>query len=67
VWIGAVVILARDGDVLFCAQVFGGVLLAAILLSATGGSACDRIAKISRRGAPAHAPGKQRACCEHRD
>ena len=35
VWIAAVVILVRDGDVLFCAQVFGGVLLAAILLSAT--------------------------------
>jgi hypothetical protein len=35
VWIAAVVILIRDGDVLFCAQVFGGVLLAAMLLSAT--------------------------------
>jgi hypothetical protein len=35
VWIAAVVILVRDGDVLFCAQVFGGVLLAAMLLSAT--------------------------------
>jgi hypothetical protein len=35
VWIGSVVILVRDGDVLFCAQVLGGVLLAAILLAAT--------------------------------
>jgi hypothetical protein len=35
VWIGAVVILVRDGDLLFCAQVFGGVLLAAMLLSTT--------------------------------
>jgi hypothetical protein len=35
VWIAAVVILVRDGDVLFCAQVFGGVLIASMLLSAT--------------------------------
>jgi hypothetical protein len=35
VWLAAVVTIIRDGHVLFCAQVFGGVLLAALLLSAT--------------------------------
>jgi hypothetical protein len=34
VWIAAVVILVRDGDLLFCAEVFGGVLFAAMLLCA---------------------------------
>jgi hypothetical protein len=35
VWVATFVILVRDGDVVFCGQVLGGVLLAAMLLSAT--------------------------------
>src|SRR5262249_2522946 len=34
VWVGAAVALIRDGDALFCAQVLGGVLAAAVLVSA---------------------------------
>jgi len=45
VWIAAVVMLVRAGDVLFCAQVFGGVLLAAALLFAT-----RRLSLRPRRG-----------------
>jgi hypothetical protein len=33
-WIAAAAILVRDGDALFCGQVLGGVLIAAVLLSA---------------------------------
>ena len=45
VWIAVLVILIRDGDVAFCAQVFGGVLLASMLLSAT-----RRLSLRPRRG-----------------
>jgi hypothetical protein len=35
VWIAGGVILVRDGDPLFCGQVFAGALIAAVVLSAT--------------------------------
>lgn len=45
VWIAAAVALVRDGDVLFCVQVFGGVLIASTLLAVT-----RRLSLRPRRG-----------------
>jgi hypothetical protein len=45
VWIAAAVVLVRDGDALFCGQVFAGVLIAAALLSAA-----RRVTMRPRRG-----------------